>query len=109
LESDTDGQLCVYQLEKMSETYDGITLNKLFNEIVNLFILQSDIDIFTDIMLASGYTYDSEYDAFVYEKKKMDKYCVDNQFPRLSHNNISSAIIKASYEIALSEIENFKM
>lgn len=109
LESDTDGQLCVYQLEKMSETYDGITLNKLFNEIVNLLNLQIDMDIFTDIMLTSGYTYDSEYDTIVYELRQVDKYRVDNQFPKLSHNNVSSAIIKARYEIALSEIENFKI
>jgi hypothetical protein len=109
LESDANGQLCVYQLEKMSETYDGITLNKLFNEIVNLFNLQMDIDIFTDIMLASGYTYDSEYDTIVYEMRQIDKYRVDNQFPKLSHNNVSSAIIKARYEIALNEIENFKI
>ena len=109
LESDTDGQLCVYQLEKMSETYDGITLNKLFSEIVNLFNLQMDIDIFTDIMLTSGYTYNSEYDTIVYEVRQIDKYRVDNQFPKLSHNNVSTAIIKARYEIALSEIENFKI
>lgn len=109
LESDSDGQLCVYQVEKMSETYDGITLNKLFNEIVNLFNLQMDIDLFTDIMLTSGYTYAPDYDTIVYEVRQIDKYRVDNKFPKLSHNNISSAIIKARYEIALSEIENFKI
>ena len=93
----------------MSETYDGITLNKLFNEIVNLFNLQMDIDLFTDIMLTSGYTYDPDYDTIVYEVRQIDKYRVDNKFPKLSHKNVSSAIIKARYEIALSEIENFKI
>lgn len=107
LESDYNGELVVFILEKMSESYSGITLNKLFEETCDLFDNVDERDRFRAKVCMQGYEYNSYYDSFVYEYKGMLRYLVDAGFPKLTHNFIPHAIIKASYEILLNDIAEF--
>ena len=107
LESAYNGELVVYILEKMSESYSGITLNKLFEETCDLFDNVDERDRFRAKVYMQGYEYNSYYDGFVYEYKGMLRYLVDADFPKLTHNLLPDAIIKASYEISLNDISEF--
>ena len=107
LESDYNGELVVFILEKMSENYNGITLNKIFDETCDLFDNVDERDRFRAKVCMQGYEYNSYYDSFVYEYKGMMRYLVDAGFPKLSHSSIPRAITKASYEISLNDIAEF--
>ena len=107
LDSEKDGELVVYFLEKMSEAYDGITLNKLVLQIADLFNDSESKDDYLAKVALHGYAYNNFYDGFVYEVSSCNKYYVDSTFPRLTRNNVPKDIAKASYEIILANINIF--
>lgn len=109
LDSDNSGELIVYSLEKMSEMYNGITLNKLILQTQDLFVSQEDREDFWSKVSLHGYEYNNYYDSFVFEISNRIKYLVDDNFPKLVKDNIPAAIVKASYEIALTEIKAFEI
>lgn len=108
LDSDTEGHLVIYQLERMSPEFCGVSLNKLFKQIYE----ELEIDMLRDILLQkmsdAGYTFEKVYDDYVYELKKQDIYTVSGKFPCLHRTPELSAIAKVQYEIILSQIEIFK-
>lgn len=107
LESDVPGELIVYKLEKMSEMYDGITLNKLVFDTANMFPIQDDRDKFLNKVALLGYMYNNYYDTLVFEVKKFTRYKVFDGFPVLTKDNLPAQIVKASYEIDLAQIKDF--
>lgn len=107
LDSDCDGELAVYALEKMSAEYNGITLNKLIIEIRNLFTDPDDRDLFIAKTALQGYEYNNYYDDFVYEKIYSKTFRVNSDFPKLTPENVPKAIVKAMYDIDLNKIEEF--
>ena len=107
LDSDIDGELVVYSLEKMSEAFDGITLNKLVIETAKRFSVQDDIDKFLNKVAAQGYEYNNYYDGYVYSIAGFYRYYVKGDFPKLTKRMVPNEIIKASYEIDLSLISNY--
>ena len=107
LASDNEGELVVYSLEKMSTAYDGITLNKLVLETSNIFSSQEDRDLFLTKVALQGYEYNNYYDDFVFEISNMMRYRVTENFPKLTAENVPTAISKASYDISLTEIATF--
>lgn len=48
LESNSDGKLVVFHMEKMSPEFNGYSLNPLVEEIMNSFAMDSDRDLFLD-------------------------------------------------------------
>jgi hypothetical protein len=109
LDSEHDGELAVYALEKMSSEYKGITLNKLVIEIRNLFSDSEDKDLFMSKVALQGYEYHNYYDDFVYEKIYNKNFCVNQNFPRLTPGDVPEAIVKAVYEIDLNKITEFEV
>jgi hypothetical protein len=109
LDSENEGELVLYSLEKMSEAYNGLTLNKLILDTMKLFDSIEDKDTFMSKFSLLGYKYNSYYDEFVYEIVAVTRYLVNSDFPKLTSKNLPQAIKKAMYEIALSEIKNFKI
>ncbi len=107
LDSDKTGELVVYFLEKMSEAYDGITLNKLVLQIADLFKDSESKDDYLAKVALHGYSFNSFYDSFVYEVSSVNKYRVDNKFPCLTRESVPKEIAKASYEIVLANISDF--
>lgn len=108
LDSETDGELTVYALEKMSSEYNGINLNKLVIETRNIFTDSDDRDLFMSKVTLQGYEYHNYYDDFVYEKIYRKNYRVTDNFPKLTHENVPESVVRATYDIQLNEISAFE-
>lgn len=107
LDSDKNGELIVYSLEKMSPAYNGISLNKLILETRQMFLSADDADTFLAKVAMQGYEYNNYYDEFVFEVSGRTRYKVTDQFPKLTHANVPKEITKANYDLALAEIMSF--
>lgn len=107
LDSDKNGELIVYALEKMSPAYNGISLNKLILETRQMFLSADDADTFLAKVAMQGYEYNNYYDEFVFEASGLTRYKVTEQFPKLTHANVPKEITKANYDLALAEIMSF--
>lgn len=107
LESSINGFLVVHVIEKMSDAFEGITLNKLVLCIRSLITNIDDFDLFYSKLDNYGYLYTDEYDVFSYEYKKTQYYVVDENFPRIDRSKIDQRIIKVSYDISLNGIEEY--
>lgn len=107
LDSDKNGELIVYSLEKMSPAYNGISLNKLILETRQMFLSADDADTFLAKVAMQGYEYNNYYDEFVFEVSGLTRYKVTVQFPKLTHANVPKEITKANYDLALAEIMSF--
>ena len=109
LDSETPGELVVFSLEKMSEAYDGISLNDLVLNTASMFEIQSERERFLTKVAIQGYMYNNYYDSFVYEISSMNRYSVTKEFPALTRDMIPNEIVKASYTLDLSQIKRFKI
>lgn len=109
LDSEHDGELTVYALEKMSTEYNGITLNKLIVDIRNLFLDSDDRDLFMSKVALQGYEYHNYYDDFVFELIYNKNFRVNIDFPKLIPGDVPEAILKATYDIDLNKITEFEI
>ena len=110
LDSDLDGKLVIYELEKMSPSFDGIRLNQLVNSIIAILENSSQRETFMAKLQLYGFDFSNENDNLVFAVRSMHTYKVDTQrFPRLHRSSIPDAITRAQYEILLTEIEQFKL
>lgn len=107
LDSNEPGELVIYSFEKMSEKFDGITLNKLFLETRFMFENVDDQDLFTSKVYAQGYEYNDFYDNYVYKLISFARYSVNCDFPKITGSDLPAAICKAKYEILISGISDF--
>lgn len=108
LDSELPGHLVVYNFEKMSSSFAGITLNKLVASISKTLQYETDRDIFFAKLKQVGYAYNEVYDNYVYNLIKVDSYLVDDRFPRIKADTLPSGITKVQYDVLLSMIEKNK-
>lgn len=108
LDSNVDGCLAVYKLEKMSPGYNGVKLSSLANEIMTLISSDFYKEMFARKLMSYGFDWSSDYDNFVYSQSSFAKYIVSEGFPRIMRNSIALPIIKVQYELILSNLEEFK-
>lgn len=110
LDSDYIGFLVVYQLEKMSPSFDGLTLNGLVTSIVSSLTSPQQKESFLSKLDEFGFDFSPEYDDFVYTMADFAQYKVGDNFPRLSRtSNLPIAISKVQYDIILTEIQEYKL
>jgi len=109
LDSEHDGELAVYALEKMSTEYNGITLNKLIVDIRNRFSDSDDRDLFMSKVALQGYEYHNYYDDFVFELIYCKNFRVSEDFPKLIPGDVPEAVLKATYDIDLNKIAEFEI
>lgn len=110
LDSDVDGTLVVYELEKMSPSFEGIKLNQLVNNIIALLTNSSQRETFMAKLQLYDFDFSNEYDAIVFVLKNRNMYRVDStNFPRLHRVMLPDAILRVQYELLLTEIEPFKL
>ena len=109
LDSSDDGYLVINRLEKMSEKFSGITLNKLVEIIRNSIEFDEDKELFENKLLQVGYTYNELYDTFVYNYVDTRKYLVNDIFPRIKSESLPKGIINLTYEIELSSIHKLEV
>lgn len=107
LESEIEGELVVVSLEKMSEAYDGITLNKLILSTSSMFEIQADKELFMNKVSLQGYMYNDFYDSYVYEVSSINRYLVGKNFPVITHDNVPNEVVKVSYTLDLPQIKRF--
>ncbi len=109
LDSEYDGELVVYALEKMSSEYNGITLNRLVIEVMNMFSDSEDHDVFMSKVALQGYEYNNYYDDFVYEKIYSRNFKVTSDFPKMTPATVPEAVVKSTYDIDLNRIAGFEI
>lgn len=108
LDSPKIGNLVVYNLEKMSSSFDGITLNSLCNLILDKLNIDYNVELFIEKLKKIGFSFNSYYDNFVYSLITKDLYKVDCDFPKLKRCNLPSGISNVKYDIYIPFIEKFK-
>lgn len=110
LDSDLDGTLVIYELEKMSPSFDGIKLNQLANNIIASLQSASQREVFIDKLQLFGFDFSNEYDNLVFALRGEHKYKVDtNNFPRIHRDMLPDAIARVQYDLLLTEVEPFKL
>lgn len=108
LDSSVDGHLAVYHLERMSQVFDGLKLNALCREILSLLSSSETKDLFLAKLAMAGFTFESDYDEYVYDVKMLELYTVEADFPKLSKDMIPDGIAKVQYDLLLATIAHFK-
>lgn len=108
LDSNTEGHLYIYYLEKMSPEFDGIKLNNLVAELFENMKYETDKDIFQDKLKQSGYSYNGIYDNYVYNLSGVEKYSVREGFPRIKREDLPYGIAGIRYEIEISALQKFR-
>ena len=109
LDSDIIGYLVVYSLERMSPSFNGVRLNELVAQIMDLIPIAIQRDLHLAKLELYGYDFSPEYDNYVYAVSDCVSYKVHENFPRLVRKDIPVSVSRIQYEIILSEIEDFKM
>lgn len=109
MESDKLGHLVVFQLEKMSQEYNGLNLNKLVKRICKELDVDQLKDLFLQKLSDAGYSFESIYDSYVYEINMMSTYEVNHSFPCLRREKALDAISQVKYELLLAKIEMYKI
>jgi hypothetical protein len=109
LDSEYQGELVVYRLEKMSPAFKGITLNSLVSSVYNQFESEEDRGAFLSKVSLQGFSYNDYYDDFVFEIKDHSRYDVCSDFPKLTRRYLPEAVCKTKYELSLVSISNFKI
>lgn len=110
LDSEIDGTLVVFELEKMSPSFEGIRLNQLVNSIIALLVNTLQRETFMEKLQLFGFDFSNENDNLVFALRNQYMYKVDNEnFPRLHRALLPVAISRAQYDLLLTEIEPFKL
>lgn len=109
LDSSVEGELALFTIEKMSESYSGISLNNLIFDTLDLITQDEDKELFFHCVTSANYKYNVKYDQHVFELKGYNRYHVKEGFPRLTKEMISSSIVKIKYEILIHDLSSFQV
>ena len=110
LDSNEYGELVLVKLELSNDSInEPIKLNDYIIKIKSHFSNDSQLNIFNEKLDERKYFYTPEYDKYVYSIKSIDHYGVTEKFPRLKGNDLPNSIARASYELYIRKIEDFKI
>jgi hypothetical protein len=109
LDSEKVGNLEIHTFDQgTAGTADNITLNSIINSFKESLDSNQIID-FDEKLRKAGYIEDERYDDYNYLFIRRDEYIVKEDFPRISLDNLPKGITKASYEIDISAIQQYKV
>lgn len=108
LDSDINGILAVYELEKMSSTYNGLKINAIVSDIIAM-LSTIQREVFMGKLSQYGYDFSPEYNNYVYTVANFSTYMVDQEFPRLKREFIPTPIARVQYDILLAEIVSLRL
>lgn len=108
LESDKIGYLIVNYFEKLSPEANGVSLNKIVNQILSFINIESDKALFIMKLVQVGFYKEDYYDNFVYTLKEILFYEVNKDFPRIHASSLPSSISNVRYDIHINSLSNFK-
>lgn len=109
LDSNTPGKLEIITFDQStSPSVGNISLNQLISGLRSS--LEHKWQLLLDEKLRkTGYIEDERYNEFNYLFVGIDEFAVDESFPKLRKSTLPSGITKASYEIDISAIQEFKV
>ncbi|QES75846.1 PD-(D/E)XK motif protein [Clostridium diolis] len=108
LDSESLGHLNVVILEKTNEKCrESVSLNNYINGLQEMLDEFENELIFRNKLGQVGYCYDEEYDKYNYRFIENKRYAVNENFPRIEKENLPNAIVKASYDILINEIQEY--
>lgn len=108
LDSENLGYLNVVILEKTNEKCrESVSLNSYINRLQEMLDEFENELIFRNKLGQAGYCYDEEYDRYNYRFIENKRYTVNENFPRIKKENLPNAIVKASYDILINEIQEY--
>lgn len=108
LDSDYLGYLILYQLEKLSPEAEDINLNKLVDNILTILHNEQDKSSFIMKLIQAGFYREEYYDQFVYRKINVGIYEVNEEFPKLTRDNLPIEISNVKYDLLINMMERFK-
>lgn len=108
LDSSRVGNLVTVELERLSESYHGYTLNKIVEEILTR-LPENVVESFVSKLGRIGYAFEEEYNRIVFDFKKMTFYEVRECFPRIHESDLANGIEKVQYDISFHVIEEYKI
>lgn len=109
LESSIEGHLIVVKVDETSSNNENaVNLNKMVVEIMDMIEDPEILEEFRIKLDNVGYSADPEYEKINFIFKGMDVYTVNDAFPRLRRNEISSAIGNVKYTVVLAGISDLK-
>ena len=109
LDHDSPGTLIVYKLDKTSETDpSGVSLNDMVELLRNKIGFQAE-SLLNQKLLSKGYVFNEQYDSILFLIKGCNHYKIDNSFPQIKRNALSSAILRAQYDLQLAQIERWRI
>lgn len=106
LDSDALGELIIFRIDRCAPAQPGaFTLYKLVHSIFDLML--TDVGALDDFVLklgSAGYIDMPEYDKqfFVFSSKQA--YCVNEGFPRMRRQEVSTEIINAEYQLSIPSL-----
>ncbi|OLQ72775.1 hypothetical protein BIT28_06165 [Photobacterium proteolyticum] len=86
---------------------NGVTLNEFVEETRNMISL-SQYAIFDELLLSARYIKDDCYDELYFELGDPRVYRIEGDFPRLTGDNLPSAINRVRYDIDLSLVADWE-
>ena len=108
LDSDVNGFLILYSLEKLSSEANGVSLNKICDQIFDKLSLDQDRQLFLTKLIQANFYREEYYDQFVYANYKRTFYEVNSEFPRLNRDFLPDAIANAKYDLIINMLERFR-
>ena len=107
LDHNSSGTLIVYKLDKTEETDPtGLSLNNMVEEVKSMLGFQAETEL-NQKLLSKGYTYNEKYDHLLFLFRGSNRYYIDADFPCITKDMLSPAIIRANYDIQLNQIERW--
>lgn len=107
LESANPGTLVVVRLEKMANTYNGLTLNSMVKTLMDRVVSPEVLESLQMKLEKRGYAFNEKYDDFVFECKECIHYTVDEDFPSLDRESLNEAIAGAEYELIIEKLKEY--
>lgn len=108
LDSNQEGHLCIVELENTNRYVTGnLTLNNLVSQIFDMILDEETKQEFMKKVTEVGYSYFEEYDNYIYFCKSINKYLVNDEFPRLRKENLPKEVATVSYELLIPNLKEY--
>lgn len=111
LQQEKDGQLILYILESTTAGEDRVCLVDVVNEIKTRLAYNTRyLDRFDLKLYKYGYrkSHENEYRENQFRFIEKREYIVNDSFPKLVGDNVSSEIVSCKYELSLAAIEKYR-
>ncbi len=106
LDSDKAGKLVCYEFEKMSEEYNGLTLNTIVNDLLSL-VNEDEEDLLLLKLKSIGWEMNDEYDKTCFRAVSKKYYLVNESFPKISKTDLKNSIVEVQYQILKKDLVDF--